>query len=161
MDNKTQQLSLMIIEDDADLLETYKDAIPTNWSGVFFSDARSALLHYSSKPQYDLILTDLEMSPKNGESLIFDIKYLNPFQKIIVLSGDASGLNLPQKFNVQIFQKPWNIQNITRVFSNWDQDTQKEKNQPQVCDHKTIQLFTNSTERCPLCWARYSSSGIK
>jgi DNA-binding NtrC family response regulator len=116
-------LKVMIVEDEKDLLNLYKEALPKSWTLDCFDNAREAAAKYSAHSDYDLVVTDINMAMKSGEGLIYDIKYVNPSQKIIVLSGHIGDLKLRDSFNVKIFQKPWDIRQIVDVYNNWESDT--------------------------------------
>ena len=96
----------MIVDDNIETLKILNDLLVTmNVSVAKFDNARAAAQHYSNNPNYDLVITDFNMDGKNGEGLIFDIKYANPNQKIFLLTGDSGNLNLPEDFKVLVFQK--------------------------------------------------------
>jgi len=117
----------MIVEDEPDLIRLYKELLPKDWTVDAFDNARSAVAHYSTHSDYDLVVTDLSMAHKQGEGLIYDIKYVNPFQKIIVLSGHTGDLNVPEHFQVRVFQKPWDIRQVTEVLKDWDSGFKSQK----------------------------------
>ena len=115
----------MIVEDEPDLVQIYKTLLPKDWTIDFFDNARDASAHYTAKSDYDLVITDIQMAHKSGEGLIYDIDYINPSQKIIVVSGHISELNLEglrSSANVKVFQKPWDIRNVSDVLNNWHTD---------------------------------------
>src|ERR1700735_2877466 len=99
--NDIPSLKVMIVEDEYFLRELYKKLLPKEWEIEYFDNSRSASIQYNENSNFDLVITDLVMAPKNAEGLIFDIKYINPAQKIIVVSGFIGDLNLPEKFNVK------------------------------------------------------------
>ena len=105
-------MKIMMVDDEPELIDLLCELLPSTWRIDKFNDARSAGEHYQDHQNYDLVITDFKMAPKSGEGLIFDIKYINPAQKIIVVTGDPSGLNLPEKFKIQIFQKPANMKSF-------------------------------------------------
>lgn len=116
-----QPLKIMIVEDETDLRLLYREVLPKDWKIDFFDNAREAAIHFTAKSSYDLVITDLKMNTKTGEGLIYDIKYINPHQKIIVVSGHIDDLNIPKEFRVKVFEKPWDIRKVIDVFNNWDQ----------------------------------------
>jgi DNA-binding NtrC family response regulator len=120
---KSRPLRIMIVEDEPDLLSLYKEVLPSDWIIDSFDNARSAAHQYTADSNYDLVITDLRMNQKHGEGLIYDIKYINPAQRIIVLSGHTGDLNLRSFFQVKVFQKPWDIRNVIAILNKWDEDT--------------------------------------
>ena len=83
-------------------------------------------MHYTANANYDLVVTDIKMAHKTGEGLVYDIKYVNPEQKVIILSGHIGELNLPEYFGVKVFQKPWDIRNIIDVYNSWEIEQETE-----------------------------------
>ncbi len=112
-------MKIMIVEDEAELLELYKAALPHDWTIDCYLDSHEAAMKYTSTSGYDLVVTDLKMACKNGEGLIFDIKYINPEQKVIVISGHSEELHVPEKFHIKVFDKPWDIRNIIPILQSW------------------------------------------
>jgi CheY-like chemotaxis protein len=98
----------MIVEDSPATIRQYKDQIQDRYDVDFFEDARSAYRQYLNA-KYDLVITDLMLPLKSGEGLIFDIKYANPNQKIVVVSGSPESLQLNEYDNIQVFEKPVDI----------------------------------------------------
>lgn len=106
-----KKLKIMIIEDSPATLSRYKGELDGFYEVDYFPDARSALHRYSGAG-YDLVVTDVMLPFKSGESLIFDMKYINPYQKIVVISGALETLNLKQDHGVLVFQKPMSIKAV-------------------------------------------------
>lgn len=101
----------MIVEDSPSTIKLYKDQAKDHYDIDFFEDARTALNHYKNT-KYDLVITDLMLPLKSGEGLIFDIKYVNPYQKIAVISGSPGYLKLKEYDNIHVFEKPIKICNV-------------------------------------------------
>ncbi len=101
----------MIIEDNPTTVSRYKKELGDAYTVDFFLDAHSALIHYP-KFEYDLVITDLMLPLKSGESLIFDIKYMNPYQKVAVISSATESLKLKSDHNIPTFYKPISIKNV-------------------------------------------------
>lgn len=110
----------MVVEDDIELLRVFKNQLETKPYDVFFFDSgKSAIDFYRSlTSNLDLVITDLKMQVKHGESLIFDIKYLSPQQKIAVLSAEHSSLYVPEKFDIRVFEKPTPILDVIKEMLN-------------------------------------------
>jgi len=106
----------MIVEDNEDLIKLYQEEVDElNIKGEYFNDGRSAVDHYRSSDQsYDLIITDVRMPMKSGEGLVFDIKTMNPKQKIAAVTAYPGDLNLPATFDVKIYEKPISLYDVLR-----------------------------------------------
>ncbi len=110
-------MRIMIVEDDKMLLESYFEQLTDNGHQVIgFSNASDALIFYRrNASNFDLVVTDLAMPRKSGEGLIFDLAYMNPKQKIAVVTGNAETLNIPDRFSVSVFEKPLGILEIVNL----------------------------------------------
>jgi len=64
---------------------------------------------------YDLIIVDNQLKGRNGKSLIFEIKAVNPQQKVVVISGDVNGIELPAKFDIKKYSKPLPMGELLRI----------------------------------------------
>lgn len=103
---------ILIIDSDEKALRQCQEALDHAHEVTCFSDARRAIAHYRNSPAYDLVVTDLAFEDRSGEGLLFDIRYINPAQKIAVLSNQLESLNLPSDFKISQFKKPTDIQNV-------------------------------------------------
>lgn len=108
---------VMIVEDDEELLELYHSELSEHIEHIdAFSDAVSAAKHYSKSQKYDLVITDLKMPGRSGESLIVDIHMINPHQPIAIVSAHLNFLSLPESFPVMKFSKPVSISDVMTQF---------------------------------------------
>lgn len=99
-------MRIMIIDDDRDWLDCCKDCLAGEHTVFAFSDPKTAINHYGFDSEFDLIIVDQTMPKKNGEGVIFDLKYINPDARIIVLSGRSFEMNLPKDFILTALTKP-------------------------------------------------------
>lgn len=105
----------MIIDDDRDWLDCCKDCLSGEHTVFAFSDPKTAVNHYGYDSNFDLIIVDQTMPQKNGEGVIFDLKYINPGAKIIVLSGRSFEMNLPKNFIITSLMKPVSFSEIMEL----------------------------------------------
>ena len=106
----------MIVDDEVEILESFRETAQNACELKCFSDPREAMYDYSRHENYDVVIVDLKMPRKHGESLIFDILLQNPRQKIAVVSGYPEELNLPEekRKTVSIFEKPISPQKLLK-----------------------------------------------
>lgn len=115
-DQKKRTPNIMLVDDDPDILLTYKSIlVDENYNIETFTDAQTALKHFSqSNPSnYDLILLDIRMPGLNGLQLYYKLKAINMAIKIIFVSAlDAADelLSIISGANVDydVIRKPVN-----------------------------------------------------
>jgi len=89
----TSGLDILYVEDDSnlleetvDILEDYFDSIDTATNGAIALEKYKAF-YKNNDCFYDLVITDINMPIMDGETLINEIKLINKFQDIIVISA--------------------------------------------------------------------------
>ncbi|HZA06999.1 MAG TPA: response regulator [Nitrososphaeraceae archaeon] len=86
--------NIMLIDDEPDMLLTYKTFLSTESYNVEeFTNPQSALQHFAqiNSSYYDLVIMDIRMPDLNGLQLYYRLKAINPNVKILFLSAlDAS-----------------------------------------------------------------------
>jgi DNA-binding response OmpR family regulator len=109
-------MRIMIIEDNLNLLELYTNVLSEEHVVLPFFHPGEAMEYYERNPiEIDLIIMDNQLPCKKGESVIFDIKSMNPAQKIVVVSGWPENVNLPEKFGVRKFAKPISSRDLKSI----------------------------------------------
>ncbi len=91
MINKSNSsFNILLIDDDADILFTFKTMIESeDYKTISFSDPTKALEHFSQVTpyHYDLIIMDIRMPGLNGIQLYSKLKIMNPDIKVLFLSA--------------------------------------------------------------------------
>jgi two-component SAPR family response regulator len=100
-------MTIMIIEDDKVTLKLYTESLKEKHKLHAYENPGEAFKYYVAHAfEFDLIIVDNQLPGRNGKSLIHDMKMVNPKQKIIVISADPEFVVLPEKFEVEKYQKP-------------------------------------------------------
>ena len=88
-ESSTQNPSIMIVDDEPDVLLTYESFLSNAGFNVStFEEPYKALAEYTSNPRlYDLIILDIRMENLNGLQLYQCMKAINPASKLIFASA--------------------------------------------------------------------------
>ena len=121
----TTHRSILLIEDESDLLELFRDAfIDNGWDVIAQTDSRIAFDHFlEHKNSIDIVVTDVSMPNMNGVELIKNILNYKPDMPVIMYSGYKTKevQNLLHIFpKIQYFSKPvlpeQIVKHINRIF---------------------------------------------
>mgnify|MGYP001565882034 FL=1 len=106
--------TILLVEDDAALRECYETSLTLRGYRVTVArDGLEALQLYVADT-FDFILTDYQMPRWNGEELLLDIRFLNPTQKMILMSGDPPVLRA-ELSGVPVLEKPFQIEELVKI----------------------------------------------
>jgi two-component system, OmpR family, response regulator ChvI len=83
-------INILLIDNDEDILYTFNTILKKQGYKVkAFSNSIEALNHFTEKGPffYDLILMDIRMPGINGIQLYYNIRAINPYAKILLVSA--------------------------------------------------------------------------
>lgn len=121
--------NIMIVDDEEDVLLTFRAFLMDMKHNVdTFKNVNEALSHLMTvePDHYDLILTDIKMTPTNGLQFYSKLKALNHKSRIVFITAvdavDQINLMIPEIEKKYVLQKPVNrekfIQTITMALKN-------------------------------------------
>ena len=121
--NRSDDRSIAIIDDEKDLLFVYKKALELQGLKVVTFDNSSVALnelkeHYK---KYCMVLVDIRIPNVNGYQLINEINYIDPLIKTILMSAyDVSELEVSENLNKgvkidKIMHKPFSLIKLINI----------------------------------------------
>ena len=120
-ESSTQNPSIMIVDDEPDVLLTYESFLSNAEFNVStFEEPYKALAEYTSNPRlYDLIILDIRMENLNGLQLYQCMKAINPASKLIFASALDAAKELtsilPDVQSQDIIKKPVDRENFIKT----------------------------------------------
>lgn len=120
-ESSTQNPSIMIVDDEPDVLLTYESFLSNVGFNVStFEEPYKALAEFTSNPRlYDLIILDIRMENLNGLQLYQCMKAINPTSKLLFASAlDATKeltSILPDIQSQDIIKKPVDRENFIKT----------------------------------------------
>lgn len=120
-ESSTQNPSIMIVDDEPDVLLTYESFLSNAGFNVStFEEPYKALAEFTSNPRlYDLIILDIRMENLNGLQLYQCMKAINPASKLIFASALDAAKELtsilPDIQSQDIIKKPVDRENFIKT----------------------------------------------
>ncbi|MGD0638984.1 MAG: response regulator [Nitrososphaerales archaeon] len=123
-------LRIMFVDDEADITQLFKRGLERKGFTVeAFNDPTTALSEFKPK-FYDLVVSDIKMPKMNGLELAFEIKKLDPDQRIVFLTAFmdlyTEFKKLFQRMDVlDVIQKPVGIHELADRIAELEKKSQK------------------------------------
>jgi CheY-like chemotaxis protein/predicted transcriptional regulator len=120
-ESSTQNPSIMIVDDEPDVLLTYESFLSNAGFNVStFEEPYKALADFTSNPRlYDLIILDIRMENLNGLQLYQCMKAINPASKLLFASALDAAKELtsilPDIQSQDIIKKPVDRENFIKT----------------------------------------------
>jgi CheY-like chemotaxis protein/predicted transcriptional regulator len=121
LESSTQNPSIMIVDDEPDVLLTYESFLSKAGFNVStFEEPYNALAEFTSNPRlYDLIILDIRMENLNGLQLYQCMKAINPTSKLLFASALDAAKELtsvlPDIQSQDIIKKPVDRENFVKT----------------------------------------------
>jgi len=120
-ESSTQNPSIMVVDDEPDVLLTYESFLSNAGFNVStFEEPYKALAEFTSNPRlYDLIILDIRMENLNGVQLYQCMKAINPNSKLLFASALDAAKELtsilPDMQSQDIIKKPVDRENFIKT----------------------------------------------
>jgi CheY-like chemotaxis protein/predicted transcriptional regulator len=120
-ESSTQNPSIMVVDDEPDVLLTYESFLSNAGFNVStFEEPYKALAEFTSNPRlYDLIILDIRMENLNGLQLYQCMKAINPASKLLFASALDAAKELtsilPDIQSQEIIKKPVDRENFIKT----------------------------------------------
>lgn len=120
-ESSNQNLSIMVVDDEPDVLLTYESFLSNAGFNVStFEEPYKALADFTSNPRlYDLIILDIRMENLNGLQLYQCMKAINPTSKLMFASALDAAKELtsilPDIQSQDIIKKPVDRENFIKT----------------------------------------------
>lgn len=120
-ESSTQNPSIMVVDDEPDVLLTYESFLSNAGFNVStFEEPYKALADFTSNPRlYDLIILDIRMENLNGVQLYQCMKAINPTSKLLFASALDAAKELtsilPDMQSQDIIKKPVDRENFIKT----------------------------------------------
>ncbi len=120
-ESSTQNPSIMVVDDEPDVLLTYESFLSNAGFNVStFEEPYKALADFTSNPRlYDLIILDIRMENLNGLQLYQCMKAINPTSKLLFASALDAAKELtsilPDIQSQDIIKKPVDRENFIKT----------------------------------------------
>lgn len=110
--------SILIVDDLVSIHEMLEAVVqPTGLSTAFATDGETALAKYKAE-RFDLVLTDIDMKPMDGITLLKSIKLFDPASVVIIMTAYASTESAIQALKLGAFdylQKPFKVDELLKT----------------------------------------------
>jgi DNA-binding NtrC family response regulator len=107
---------ILLVDDEASVLQTLNMLLKSDGHEVIaHADAESALASLKEDETFDLLATDIRMSPMDGISLIEVSRELRPEMPIVVISAYCSQKTIDETMSLgckAYVKKPFKIQEV-------------------------------------------------
>jgi two-component system response regulator HydG len=110
--------SILIVDDLVSIHEMLEAVIePTGLTATFATDGEQALEKYKAG-SFDLVLTDIDMSPMDGITLLKSLRALDPHSVVIIMTAFGSTESAIQALKLGAFdyiQKPFRVEELLKT----------------------------------------------
>lgn len=110
-------LSILVVDDDADLAETIAEALATDGHRVSVASNGAEAIERFGEMKYDLSFVDVRMPVINGVDCFFAVRAIYPDAKIVLMTalrepGVERALGAGA---VALLDKPFRIEEVTEI----------------------------------------------
>jgi len=121
MNEEFKNLNILCVEDDRQILDTYKELLGLMFKNTFCVDSSIKAIEIFKKENIDIVITDFNMTKMNGLELAKELRNIDSTIPIILVTAHDNTEILKQalKENITNFLlKPIDFESLINVFSN-------------------------------------------
>lgn len=120
-----KKLRVLIVDDDEDFAESLMEFLESQGHEILIAlSGEEAIAKYTANG-FDIILMDITMPGKNGVETLMDIKSINPFAKVVMMTGlsvDELMEQAVQNGAMGILHKPLDLDAVKKVLEDTGSD---------------------------------------
>ncbi len=90
------EYKLLIVDDDPDILQSISSLLEDEGYNVESANCGEAAIEKFKEFNPSVVISDMNMSGINGIELLYQVRKLNPYVQIIILTGYASIRNVAE-----------------------------------------------------------------
>ena len=106
--------TILLVEDDTALRECYVMSLFARGYNVTVARDGAEAWGIYGPGKFDFVLTDYQMPGKNGYRLLLDIWYMNPAQRMALMSADPPVLRA-ELSGVPVLEKPFKMEELLKI----------------------------------------------
>ena len=137
------QPAVLIVEDDANLREALFDTLSSDEQPVLTADSGPAALEIIDSALVGLVVSDLQMEPMDGATLLEEIRARHPGLPAVLMTAYGtieSAVNIMQKGASDYLVKPFEADDLKAIVGKYIRDPQPDGT-PVAADPATLQLL--------------------
>jgi len=141
-----KKASILLVDDDASVREALRDTLALEgYEVTCASTAHDALSILHSKSNFDLVLSDVQMSPMDGMALLKSVREARIDVPVMLMTAYGSidqAVSALQAGACDYLSKPINVESLLEKVSNWVSRGQAMVSDFIAGDQRTVDLLT-------------------
>ncbi|MEW6380985.1 MAG: response regulator [bacterium] len=121
MDSPKKTPNILIVDDDEELCNIYKEALEDEGYGIATAQNGKQALAKMKEEHFDLIIADKNMPQMGGARLLKAIRKKDPIVKIVLITGfggQKSYLDAMERGADEFLNKPFHVAELKKFVSN-------------------------------------------
>lgn len=117
----SQQMKVLLVEDDSMLQEVLKETLEGFGCAVMCSDNGYEAIKLIKKEQFDVIISDIKMPKMDGISLLETLKSMNVTVPVVMMTGYSQYNDQQVEYagGVVLLEKPFSREKLKELFDEY------------------------------------------